>query len=161
VKITSFLIWAAAICALPILPSCGTPFGASVANVVSSPITAGIVSMAVQAGESALLAQTGQNFSPEAKAALTSAITPLVNQEASAGLAAIAKALKGTPKVAQADSGKLVAAITSTGAASVPVAVKVAEAVPTIVNTATPGTVTPEAANVAVQAAINSIAAGK
>lgn len=161
-KITAsaLVLWAAALCVVPLMPSCGTPVGNTAANIITSPAVETIVSLAVQAGESALFAQTGQKLSPEGESALSAAVTPLVNTATAAGLADIAKALRGKQTtVAAADSGKLVAAITSTGA-TVKTAVPIAEAVPVIVNTSG-GTVTPEAANVAVQAAINSIAAGK
>lgn len=148
----------AALAFTALLPSCGTPAGKVASGVISSPAVQAIVSLAVKAGESALLEKTGQKLSPEAQAALTAAVTPLVDQVTTAALTGIADALKGKQSTAgAADSGKLIAAVTSSSSTPVTIAVKVAEAVPTISNTV-PGA-SPAIANSVVAAAVESVAA--
>ncbi|MDB6079086.1 MAG: hypothetical protein JWO82_2833 [Akkermansiaceae bacterium] len=140
-----------------LLPSCGTPAGKVASGVISSPAVQAIVSLAVKAGENALLEKTGQKLSPEAQAALAAAVTPLVDQVTTSTLTGIADALKGKQATADAaNSGKLIAAVTSATATPVPIAVNVAEAVPTISNTV-PGA-SPAIANSVVAAAIESVA---
>lgn len=153
---------------LLLLASCAntetsSSFSSTLGSFFSSSITKTAVQIALDAGEAVLFAKTGQNFSPEAEAALEAMVKPLASSATDTALDAIAGALQATPTVSKADSGQLIAKITSTSAADVPTAVSVAETVPKIINTSDKSVsiITPATANLVVQTILTKLAATK
>lgn len=154
---TTFLV---SILALAFIPSCGTPEGVATAGVITSPAGTTAIEAAIGVAESTLAGLASGPLGAAGVSALQAALAPLINNLEAKEIAKVAAALTGVPKVAAANSGVLVNAITTKTTAPALTAANVAEAVPIIVNNSG-GTITPTAANAAVVAALKSVAASK